>query len=80
MKKPRLLRRKEIENKYGIPVSNLKHLSSKRYLGIKPPMVHIGKTTFYPEDQFDAWYQNEIRGKNKVKKSATSAKSITLVK
>jgi hypothetical protein len=80
MKSRRLLRSQEIENKYGIPILTLKHLTSDRYKGIKPPTIPIGKTKFFPEDQFDGWYQNEIRGKNKLVKSAKSAKSVKLVK
>lgn len=80
MKSPRLLRSKEIENKYGIPVSTLKHLVSSRYKGLKPPTVPIGGTRFFPENQFDAWYQKEINGKNKVAKPAKSAKELKLVK
>jgi len=80
MSKPKLLRRTEIAFKYGIPISTLKHMSSSRYKGIKPPMIRLGNTTFYDEHQFNNWYHKEINGENRAAQSAKLDIPIKLVK
>ena len=87
------LTRKEAAVLLKINTNNLKHMSSKRFKGTKPPMKKVGCTTWYgPQNQLLAWwkrdlqfsphrnYQDEAYIKNKKNKSAKSEKSLKLVK
>ena len=87
------LTRKEAAILLKINTNNLKHMSSKRFRGTKPPMKKVGCTTYYgPQNQLLAWwnkdlqvspdrdYQEEANIKKKKNKSAKSEKSLKLVK
>ena len=88
-----LLNRVEAADLLKIKTNSLKHMSSKKYRGAKPPMKKVGCTTWYgPQNQLLAWwkrdlqfsphrnYQDEAYIKNKKNKSAKSEKSLKLVK
>ena len=87
------LNRVEAADLLNIKINSLKHMSSKRFKGTKPPMKKVGCTTWYgPKNQLLAWwnkdlqvspdrdYQEEANIKKKKNKSAKSEKSLKLVK
>jgi hypothetical protein len=93
MSSDRYLTRKEAAVLLKINTNNLKHMSSKRFKGIKPPMKKVGCTTYYgPQNQLLAWWTNDLsfspardykeeankrREKNKSAKSEKSLKLVT---
>ena len=87
------LNRVEAADLLKIKTNNLKHMSSKRFKGTKPPMKKVGSTTYYgPQNQLLAWwnkdlqitpdrdYQDAAYIKKRKNKSAKSEKSLKLVK
>ena len=87
------LNRKEAADLLKIKTNSLKHMSSKKYRGAKPPMKKVGCTTYYgPQNQLLAWwnkdlqiapdrdYQDKDYIKKRKTKSAKSEKSLKLVK
>jgi len=88
------LTRKEAAVLLKIKTNNLKHMSSKRFKGTKPPKKIVGCTTYYgPKNQLLAWWNKDLSfssardyskkpaNKDDMKnKSAKSEKSLKLVK
>ena len=87
------LNRVEAADLLKIKINSLKHMSSKRFKGTKPPMKKVGCTTYYgPQNQLLAWwnkdlqvspdrdYQDKDYIENRKNKSAKSEKSLKLVK
>ena len=90
------LNRKEAAVLLKINTNNLKHMSSKRFKGTKPPMKKVGSTTYYgPKNQLLAWWKKDLqvapdrdyqeeanikKKKNRSAKSEKSEKSLKLVK
>ena len=57
-----LLNRVEAADLLKIKINSLKHMSSKRFKGTKPPMKRVGSTTYYgPQNQLLAWWKKDLQ-------------------
>ena len=76
--KKQYLTRKEAAALLGIEPNQLKHQSSNRYKGKKPPKKKFGGTTLYgPIAALHTWFNSDLSLENK---SAKSDKQLKIVK
>ena len=76
--KKNYLTRKEAAAELGISPNQLKHQSSDRYKGKKPPKKKFGGTTLYgPIAALHTWFNSDLSLENK---SAKSDKKLKVVK
>jgi hypothetical protein len=69
------LGRPETARLLGIKPSSLKHYSSSRFKGAKPPMKKIGGKTFYgPVAALIQWFNSDLSNKTIENDSAKAAK------